>query len=86
MAVSGLLSRPNTFLSEAMACISGGRRLEQQHQWAGAEAVLMYQANGTEQVNLGYGDYLVTAQVVSPLGVNFATYDPSYGFDCVNHL
>lgn len=25
-------------------------------EWAGAEAALMYQANGTEQANLGYGD------------------------------
>ena len=54
-------------------------------EWAGAEAVLMYQANGTEQANLGYGDYLVTAQVVSPLGVNFATYDPNVALGMFNY-
>jgi hypothetical protein len=48
-------------------------------QWAGAEAVLMFNADGT-QANLGYGDYLVTADLVSPLGANWATYDPNVAF------
>jgi len=45
-------------------------------EWAGAEAVLMFRADGT-QANLGYGDYLVTAEIVRPLNRNFATYDPN---------
>ena len=45
-------------------------------QWAGAEAVLMFNANGT-QANLGYGDYLVDAQLVSPPAANWANYDPN---------
>ena len=45
-------------------------------QWAGAEAVLMFQADGTE-ANLGYGDYLITAEIVKPDNANFATFDPN---------
>ena len=45
-------------------------------QWAGAEAVLMFQADGTE-ANLGYGDYLVAAEIVRPLNTTFATFDPN---------
>jgi len=48
-------------------------------QWAGAEAVLMFNADGS-QANLGYGDYLVTADLVSPLGANWADYDPNVAF------
>jgi len=43
-------------------------------EWAGAEAVLMFRADGT-QANLGYGDYLVTAEIVKPKNKNFATFD-----------
>jgi hypothetical protein len=46
-------------------------------EWAGAEAVLMFRADGTTQANLGYGDYLVTAQIVKPVNATFATYDPN---------
>ena len=45
-------------------------------EWAGAEAVLMFHANGS-QANLGYGDYLVTAEIVKPLNATFATLDPN---------
>jgi hypothetical protein len=45
-------------------------------EWAGAEAVLMFHADGTE-ANLGYGDYLVAAEIVKPLDVTFATFDPN---------
>jgi hypothetical protein len=45
-------------------------------EWAGAEAVLMFRADGT-QANLGYGDYLVTAEIVKPRNATFATYDPN---------
>jgi hypothetical protein len=45
-------------------------------EWAGAEAVLMFHANKT-QANLGYGDYLVTAEIVKPLNATFATLDPN---------
>ena len=45
-------------------------------EWAGAEAVLMFRADGT-QANLGYGDYLVTAEIVKPKNATFATYDPN---------
>jgi hypothetical protein len=45
-------------------------------QWAGAEAVLMFRANGT-QANLGYGDYLVAAEIVKPKDRNFATFAPN---------
>jgi len=45
-------------------------------QWAGAEAVLMFHADGT-QANLGYGDYLVTAELRSPQNANFSTFDPN---------
>ena len=46
-------------------------------QWAGAEAVLMFLSDGTTQANLGYGDYLVTAEIVKPANATFATYDPN---------
>lgn len=47
-------------------------------EWAGAEAVLMFHA-GTPptQANLGYGDYLVAAEIVKPRNATFATYDPN---------
>jgi hypothetical protein len=45
-------------------------------EWAGAEAVLMFRADGTE-ANLGYGDYLVAAEIVRPLNATFATLDPN---------
>src|SRR5947209_1493735 len=45
-------------------------------EWAGAEAVLMFKADGTE-ANLGYGDYLVTAEIVKPTNATFATIDPN---------
>jgi hypothetical protein len=45
-------------------------------EWAGAEAVLMFRADGTE-ANLGYGDYLVAAEIVKPGNATFATYDPN---------
>ena len=45
-------------------------------EWAGAEAVLMFRADGTE-ANLGYGDYLVAAEIVKPLNATFATLDPN---------
>lgn len=48
-------------------------------QWAGAEAVLMFKNDGT-QANLGYGDYLVTAELVSPPLANWADYDQNVAF------
>ena len=45
-------------------------------EWAGAEAVLMFRADGT-QANLGYGDYLVAAEIVKPANATFATIDPN---------
>jgi hypothetical protein len=42
--------------------------------WSGAEAVLMFHGDGSE-ANLGYGNYLVTAQLVS--GSNWSTLDPN---------
>jgi hypothetical protein len=45
-------------------------------EWAGAEAVLMFRADGT-QANLGYGAYLVAAEIVKPQNTTFATYDPN---------
>jgi hypothetical protein len=45
-------------------------------EWAGAEAVLMFRADG-KQANLGYGDYLVGAEIVKPQNETFATYDPN---------
>jgi hypothetical protein len=47
-------------------------------EWAGAEAVLMFNAGPPRtQANLGYGDYLVTAEIVKPQNATFATYDPN---------
>jgi hypothetical protein len=45
-------------------------------EWAGAEAVLMFHADGT-QANLGYGDYLVSAEIVKPKNATFAALDPN---------
>jgi hypothetical protein len=42
--------------------------------WSGAEAVLMFDSD-TNEVNLGYGDYLVTAN--SPAGTFWNTMDPN---------
>ena len=44
--------------------------------WSGAEAVLMFNGNGSE-ANLGYGDYLVTAKLV---GHFWADLDPNMAF------
>jgi hypothetical protein len=44
--------------------------------WAGAEAVLMFTADGKE-ANLGYGNYLVTAKIVSPSNKTWDTLDPN---------
>jgi hypothetical protein len=44
--------------------------------WAGAEAVLMFTQEGKE-ANLGYGDYLVTAKIVSPSNKTWDTLDPN---------
>jgi hypothetical protein len=44
--------------------------------WCSAEAVAMFQADG-QQANLGYGDYLVDAQLVSPPLATWADYDPN---------
>ncbi|MGH6811115.1 MAG: hypothetical protein ACREDM_01810 [Methylocella sp.] len=43
------------------------------HPWSGGEAVLMFNGDGTE-ANLGYGTYLVTAQLV---GGSWAALDPN---------
>src|SRR5436190_22690000 len=48
-------------------------------EWAGAEAVLMFKNDGTE-ANFGYGDYLVTAELVAPPQANWADYDPNVAF------
>jgi hypothetical protein len=44
--------------------------------WSGAEAVLMFNSDGSE-ANLGYGDYLVTARLV---GRHWAGLDPNMAF------
>jgi hypothetical protein len=44
--------------------------------WSGAEAVLMFNSDGSE-ANLGYGDYLVTAKLV---GHVWADLDPNMAF------
>ena len=47
-------------------------------EWAGAEAVLMFNPGPPRtQANLGYGDYLVTAEIVKPTNATFETYDPN---------
>jgi hypothetical protein len=49
-------------------------------EWAGAEAVLMFHADGSphgSEANLGYGDYLVAAEIVKPVNPTFATFDPN---------
>jgi hypothetical protein len=48
-------------------------------EWAGAEVVLMFNSDGT-QANLGYGDYLVTAELTLPTTANWANYDPNVAF------
>ncbi len=48
-------------------------------EWAGAEAVLMFNADGS-QANLGYGDYLVTAELMSPPQAKWDDYDPNVAF------
>ena len=48
--------------------------------WSGAEAVLMFNADGSE-ANLGYGDYLVTLQLVSPApNTPWNALDPNVAF------
>ena len=49
--------------------------------WCRAEAVVMFfdDANG-KQANLGYGDYLVEAKLVSPPLATWADYDPNVAF------
>jgi hypothetical protein len=44
--------------------------------WSGAEAVLMFNADGSE-ANLGYGDYLVSARLVNG---NWSDLDPNMAF------
>jgi hypothetical protein len=53
-------------------------------EWAGAEAVFMFNADGS-QANLGYGDYLVSAKVLSPGGANWNTYDPNVAVGVFNY-
>jgi hypothetical protein len=48
-------------------------------EWAGAEAVLMFNTDMTEP-DLGYGEYLVTAELVSPPAATWADYDPNVAF------
>jgi hypothetical protein len=45
--------------------------------WSGAEAVLMFNKDGTKEANLGYGDYLVTAKLVDHF---WADLDPNMAF------
>jgi hypothetical protein len=52
-------------------------------EWAGAEAVLMFNADGT-QANLGYGDYLIAAKLVSP-GAAWNSYDPNVATGVFNY-
>jgi hypothetical protein len=48
--------------------------------WAGGEAVLMFNADGTE-ANLGYGDYLVQLELVSPApNTPWNALDPNVAF------
>ena len=53
-------------------------------EWAGAEAVLMFKADGT-QANLGYGDYLVALTMVAPAGADWNTYDPNVATGVFNY-
>ena len=53
-------------------------------EWAGAEAVLMFNADGT-QANLGYGDYLVALTMAAPSGANWDTYDPNVATGVFNY-
>ena len=74
-----------TFAPEHVALIPDGMTLtlakdwNGNREWAGAEAVLMFKADGTE-ANFGYGDYLVTAELVSPPQATWANYDPNVAF------
>jgi hypothetical protein len=74
-----------TFAPEHVAVIPQGMTLTMAKdwnngkEWAGAEAVLMFTKDGS-QVHYGYGDYLVTAELVSPPQANWADYDPNVAF------
>jgi len=45
--------------------------------WSGAEAVLMFNSDGSKEANLGYGDYLVTARLVDHF---WSDLDPNMAF------
>jgi hypothetical protein len=47
--------------------------------WSGAEAVLMFNGDNSE-ANLGYGDYLVTAKLLTPPLTTWADLDPNVVF------
>jgi len=50
-------------------------------EWAGAEAVLMFKGTGTQTpANLGYGDYLVAASFTSPPQADWSSLDPNVAF------
>jgi hypothetical protein len=53
-------------------------------EWAGAEAVLMFNGDG-KQANLGYGDYLIAAKLLSPGGANWNNYDPNVATGVFNY-
>jgi hypothetical protein len=73
------------FAPEHVRLVPGGMELamvkdwNNGKEWAGAEAVLMFNRDGSE-ANLGYGNYLVTADLVSPPLTNWADYDPNVAF------
>ncbi|HZZ60367.1 MAG TPA: hypothetical protein VFE63_04225 [Roseiarcus sp.] len=74
-----------TFAPEHVAIIPDGMTLtmakdwKNNTEWAGAEAVLMFKKDGS-QANYGYGDYLVTAELVAPPQANWTDYDPNVAF------